>query len=561
MTAGPMTAGSMNGDPTRLRRAYLPSEPGPSARIHLRVGGAGPPVLLLADSPGSGAALSGVGQELIDAGHSVATPDLIGAGGTTYDDDLAGDLDAQARLAQAVVEGLGWRHIVAVGDGAGAAVGLRLAAACPHLVAAVAILAAPYAGPHPTPTWDAAPRRHGEHLVRLWHELRDQHAFSPYWMPTAAHRRRRAMPPTPLLHEVFADTLPHAAAHGRLAEAARCDWAALMAAADVPVVEVPAPGDADSLHAVLAELPVLGPHHRAAPPAQDRHGLTRDYIDARHGQLHIRTCRPGRRPGPAVLPVLLLHANPGSGEGLEPLLGALGRQRQAVAVDLPGHGRSDPLPAAQRQAATLAGSYVPVLLQALDTLHLDRVDVYGTHTGAGLAVELAIAEPRRVRSLVLDGVPLFDDDPALVSAVLAEYFVDLNPDRHGSHLVRAWNVTRDMALWWPWFRQEVDAIRDVEPYPDPTLQRVTADMLRSLPGYDISYRAAWTWRGTERLPLVTQPVLVGSGPNDPLRAMTPRATALLRAGRQTPFPAPGPASADELARRIGEFTEGLADAG
>jgi pimeloyl-ACP methyl ester carboxylesterase len=258
-----------------------------------------------------------------------------------------------------------------------------------------------------------------------------------------------------------------------------------------------------------------------------------------------------------ALPVLLLHANPGSGEGLEPLLRSIAHDRMAVAIDLPGHGRSDPLPPAVANGATLAGAYAPVLLEAMDALGLDRVDVYGTHTGAGLAAELAVAAPGRVRSLVLDGVPLFDDDPALVAAVLAGYFPDLTPDRHGSHLVRAWNMTRDMALWWPWFQQDPDSIRDGEPYPEATLERVTADLLHSLPAYDISYRAAWTWPGTQRLPLVTQPVLVGSSPSDPLLAMTPRAVALLNDARETTFPPSGPQRPEALARCIATFAAGL----
>jgi pimeloyl-ACP methyl ester carboxylesterase len=544
-----------------LRRAYLSGEPDTKVQAHLRIGGNGPTVLLLPDAPGTGAALAPLARDLIEAGCTVAVPDLIGAGGTTYDADCAGDLPAQARLALAVLAGLGWRRTVVVGDGAGAAVGLQLAAARPDLVAGIAVLAAPYAGPRPVPEWDGTPSRHGEHLVCLWHELRDHQVFSPYWLPVAQNRRRRAMPATLLLHEIFADTVSHAPAHRRLAEGARRAWAALVAGAEVPIVDVPPPGNAAAARACLGRLPRADVPRSTPVPAVTVQGLTRSYIDADHGQLHVRTCRPADDAGPA-LPVLLLHANPGSAQGLEPLLAALGRERLAVAFDLPGHGRSDRLPTGARDGATLDGTYVPVLLQAMDALGLDRVDVYGTHTGAGLAVELALAAPRRVRSLILDGVPLFDDDPALVSSVLEEYFVDLTPDRHGSHLVRAWNVTWDMALWWPWFRQQPDSIRDVDAYPAGMIQRTTADLLRSLPDYEVSYRAAWTWRCSERLPLVTQPVLVGSSPTDPLRAMTPRAAALLRNARETEFPPPqSPAGVDRLARHICDFTEDPADGG
>jgi pimeloyl-ACP methyl ester carboxylesterase len=200
--------------------------------------------------------------------------------------------------------------------------------------------------------------------------------------------------------------------------------------------------------------------------------------------------------------------------------------------------------------ATLGGTYTPLMLEMMDALNLDRVDVYGTHTGAGLAVELAIAAPERVRSLVLEGVPLFDDDPTLVASVLEEYFVDLAPDRHGSHLVRAWNMVRDSALWWPWFRQRPDSERTTELLKEEVVQDRTEDLLGSLPYYWVAYRAAWTWRSTERLPLVRQDALVGSTPTDSLNRTTSRTLALMPTARGVSFASPLAEPRAELIRRF-----------
>jgi hypothetical protein len=65
MSAEPRVPGR---PPPTLRRAYLSGDPDASVQAHLRIGGNGPTVLLL-----------------IEAGCTVAVPDRIGAGGTTYD--------------------------------------------------------------------------------------------------------------------------------------------------------------------------------------------------------------------------------------------------------------------------------------------------------------------------------------------------------------------------------------------------------------------------------------------------------------------------------------------
>jgi hypothetical protein len=157
----------------------------------------------------------------------------------------------------------------------------------------------------------------------------------------------------------------------------------------------------------------------------------------------------------------------------------------------------------------------------------------------------------------LDGVPLFDDQPDLVASVLERYFADITPDTHGCHVRRAWSMTMDMALWWPWFNHTSGGIRDVDAYRPEVAHRVVLDMLRSAPHYDRFYRAGWSWACTRRLPLVRQPVLVGSTATDPLAAMTPAAHRLL-GGRATEVvfaPLGRDGSAEANAGLIAEFLD------
>ncbi|GAA0949572.1 alpha/beta hydrolase [Actinocorallia libanotica] len=520
-----------------MRPGYLTL---PTGQLHFRQAGTGSPVVLLHDAPGSGAAWDAALTEELAASRRVIAPDLIGFGATTATGDAA-DLDAQAELLAAALTALGVRRAPVAAEGAGAAVAARLAERRPGLVQDVLVLRVPYHGAESPPALPEV-EAGGGHLLRLYDEIRDSLLFSPWWRPAAANRRRRGLPPAEVLHELFLDTAEHGDAHRRLAASAALAWPGAAASPRLRHA------DGDWAAGILAL-----PEGDDGPVPSDGASGERSYLRAGSGDIHLRRFgdgSSGRRP------VLALHANPGSGAGLEPLARALGESRQVIVWDTPGHGRSTPLP--EGGAPTLAGTYAPLLVELLDGLGVERCDVYGTHTGAGLAVELAIAAPDRVGALVLDGVPLFDDQPELVASILADYFVDLTPDPHGSHLRRAWGVSADMALWWPWFRHTADGVRDVDPYRPEFLHRVTLDMLRSAPHYHRYYRAGWQWPCTRRLPLVRRPALVGSTRTDPLAPMTPTALRLLDGAAETVFaPLGAPGSPEANAALLARYLDAV----
>jgi pimeloyl-ACP methyl ester carboxylesterase len=95
----------------------------------------------------------------------------------------------------------------------------------------------------------------------------------------------------------------------------------------------------------------------------------------------------------AGAPVVLLHGLGGSSAYMRPLAERLARTRRVVAVDLPGHGGSDPL-----EPFSLAGA-ARVLARAAALAGAERPAVLGHSFGAPLAVEWAAAGP--VAGLVL----------------------------------------------------------------------------------------------------------------------------------------------------------------
>lgn len=96
------------------------------------------------------------------------------------------------------------------------------------------------------------------------------------------------------------------------------------------------------------------------------------------------------------LPVVLVHGLGGSTMLWQPNITALATSHRVVALDLPGHGRSDKPPgdySVDFFTAALAGF--------LDALGLERVALVGHSLGGHLCLRLALEQPERVARLAL----------------------------------------------------------------------------------------------------------------------------------------------------------------
>ena len=155
-----------------------------------------------------------------------------------------------------------------------------------------------------------------------------------------------------------------------------------------------------------------------------------------------------------------------------------------------------------------------VLVASLDGIDHERFDLWGSHTGGLIAMEMAIAQPERFGAMILDAVPLLD--PAETADILENYLPPIVPDVHGTHLLAAWHMRRDMFLYWPWYNRKGSAVRPMSLPDVQTFHAWTIGLLRSGTTYDRSYRAAFEYATAERLPLLTLPTLLRSGPTDML---------------------------------------------
>lgn len=382
-------------------------------------------------------------------------------------------------------------------------------------------------------------RGDGTHLAVLWAYLRDAHVLEPHnqHLPSAQG--------APLPDAAALDAMLRTAAAAP--EQYEALWNRLIDAMTTRKESTAASrvlrlSGLEELSGALA--PATSGPASAAPlpptrPFADPVAVWHDYVDTPGGRVHLRRAGRGR-------PLLAFQSAPGSSAPLLPLLhGLAGEDREVIAPDYLGNGESDK-PEREVDIGVLADDALAVA----DALGLESFDVWGTHTGALVALELTVRHPGRVGRVVLEAPVLIPPD--FSADILDHYFPALQPDRWGLHLMQAWNMRRDMFLFWPWYRQRREAVRTLGVPEAAVLHAWTLGLLSSGAHYDRSYRAAFRYDTRARLPLLTRPALICAGPTDMLVEGLAEARQLAPAGTVvtgTPATVWYPAQGEEAVRR------------
>lgn len=149
---------------------------------------------------------------------------------------------------------------------------------------------------------------------------------------------------------------------------------------------------ATALAAALALTIANGRYEATLPPPPEPPADARaDIVPVGDARLHVVSAGPSDAPA-----VLLMHPAFASLDTFLPSLPTLTARARVVAVDLPGHGRTE------AGSSTLADT--PAQLSAvLDALGAGRVHVVGVSMGSLVAQHFAETHPNRVASLTVVG--------------------------------------------------------------------------------------------------------------------------------------------------------------
>ncbi|KRW60971.1 alpha/beta fold hydrolase [Pseudomonas sp. TTU2014-080ASC] len=150
------------------------------------------------------------------------------------------------------------------------------------------------------------------------------------------------------------------------------------------------------------------------------------YVDVADGQIHLRYVS-----GNGAVPTVFLHQTASSSAMYQAVMEQLEDLAPLYALDTPGFGGSY-----RPSQAPTTEYYVDSLLQAIDALGIEQFNLFGHHTGAALACELAAKYPQRVRKLAMIGpVQLTEQER---SAWRSSAVKPLTIDAQATHLNEVW---------------------------------------------------------------------------------------------------------------------------
>ncbi|HEY8568572.1 alpha/beta fold hydrolase [Microbulbifer sp.] len=246
-----------------------------------------------------------------------------------------------------------------------------------------------------------------------------------------------------------------------------------------------------------------------------QHVIRCGYLDVELGgefaQLHFRSC--GCEASPLLL---LLHQTPSSSAMYVRLMPLLANDFFVLAIDTPGFGSSDPLPATFPGGISIAG-FADAIYRAVSSKFDRPALVFGHHTGAAIAVQLAFDQPAFVRALALSGPTLLTDEQ---KAALPRAAQTLAVNAEGTHWQQMWQ-----------------RLRAKDPQAELSLSLREA-LLAFACGdyYEASYRAVVEQDVAAQMATIQCPALVFAGGQDVLSSAVSPSVRLLAEGRAAALP-------------------------
>lgn len=156
------------------------------------------------------------------------------------------------------------------------------------------------------------------------------------------------------------------------------------------------------------------------------------YCTTKYGEVHYWRCGTGPL-------LLMLHQASQSSAEFAAIAPLLADRFTVLAIDYPGHGRSD-----DTETEPGVSDYSAAVIAVLDALGVDAAHVCGHHSGGLLAIHLAVQYPDRVNNVIISGIGIRTEEN--VRAVLETPMTrDLPVDAEGTFLARTWETYRKLS--------------------------------------------------------------------------------------------------------------------
>lgn len=201
-------------------------------------------------------------------------------------------------------------------------------------------------------------------------------------------------------------------------------------------------------------------------------------------------------------PIVLFHPSPNSSQMMHDLATELETNFTVICPDTPGYGTSPKLAIDEPVMKDYAIAYHSLF----NELGFDSVALYGSATGAQIAIRYGIEYPDHVNYLFLDNCAHFTVEER--QAVLENYFPDLKPRLDGEHLVSLWDMVSNLFRYFPWcFKDEEHKLNGPEP-PPAILNTIVQDYLKAGADYDLAYKAAFDHEKIDYIKMLKVPTTV-----------------------------------------------------
>ena len=266
--------------------------------------------------------------------------------------------------------------------------------------------------------------------------------------------------------------------------------------------------------------------------------MRRAYTDGQFGQIHFRIA--DAQTDTDKPPLICLHQSPKCGLEFETFMRVASRDRIVIAPDYPGYGMSD---AAPSEDATTIPMYATEMWRVVDALGYDLVDLFGNHTGAKVAAEMAMQRRSDVHAIAMISAAILTDEER---EMFKDMFTPIPLDEAHSRFNISWKRVLE--------RQG----------PGQTLEMMDRSMYMNMMGgeaYEWGHVAAFAWGKPFDEALSKLPHRITLlNPTDDLTECTRRADQLMRNGEIIECPQWGYGFMDAFPEDTADLVLGKLDA-